>query len=126
MEAPVRITFRGMTAPDALTRACEREVAKLERFAGRITSCDVVVERPRYRTSRGAAYEVRLHVKLPGIRIAVTHVPPVRADGRGLAVALRRAFDGARRELQDAVRVQRGAVKAHTLRGRRRVTPRRA
>jgi len=44
---------------------------------------------------------------------AVTREPPEHTEYKDVAVSIRDAFDSARRQLEDYVRRQRGAVKAH-------------
>ena len=51
---------------------------------------------------------VRIDLKVPGGEIAVTH-----EHDEDLQIALRDAFDAARRRLEDYARVQRGDVKHH-------------
>ncbi len=79
----------------------------------------------------GNRFHVRIDLTVPGEEIAVSHEASVRAGARALGalktrkadelepthkllgVAIREAFDVARRRLQDYVRRQRGSVKAH-------------
>lgn len=120
MDTPIQVVFRGQPAAASVVEACEREVAKLERFAGHLTSCRVVVEQPQHRHAHGELHEVRLFVNLAGAEVAVTRVPSEHARREHVDRALREAFDAAKRQLQDVVRRRRGHVKTHTRPPRRR------
>jgi cold shock CspA family protein len=76
-------------------------------------SCRVVVELAGKHHLHGNQYDVHLDIKVPGAEIAVTREPGQHAEYRDLGVALRDAFDAAKRKLEDYVRRQRHAVKAH-------------
>jgi hypothetical protein len=66
---------------------------------------------------------VRVDLTVPGGELAVTRGPsPLHQAHEDPLVAIRDAFDAARRELMDYARRQRGQVKAHAARPRGRVT----
>ena len=62
--------------------------------------------------ANGNLYEVRVDITVPGEEIVVTREPSPHTEYRDIHVALRDAFDSARRQLEDYVRRRRGAVKA--------------
>jgi cold shock CspA family protein/ribosome-associated translation inhibitor RaiA len=97
-------------AIDAIVR---EKATKLESFSSHITSCRVLVEPASRHRRRGNSYEVRIDLTVPGEEIAVTRKPGQHAGYEDIQVALRDAFDAARRQLEDYVRRRRGAVKAH-------------
>ena len=66
MQVPLEIVFEGTDPSDAVRRRVEAEVAKLDRFHDRITSCRVVVEAPRHHKTKGGLFSVRVHMTLPG------------------------------------------------------------
>jgi cold shock CspA family protein len=113
MQVPVQVSFRGIPVSDDIEAACLREAEKLERYAQRITSCRVVVSAPHHHHVSGNLYEIKIDVTIPGIEIVVSRIPPEHKKNEKIALALREAFDTARRRLEDAVRKQSGAVKAH-------------
>jgi ribosomal subunit interface protein len=108
MQLPLQITFRGMPHTPSIEAEIREKAAKLDRYFDRIMSCRVVVEQPAQHKRHGKPFTVHLDIKVPGGEIAVTH-----DHDEDLQVALRDAFDAARRKLEDHVRVQRGDVKAH-------------
>jgi len=76
-------------------------------------SCRVVVEPAGKHHQHGNLYEVRIDLTVPGEEIVVTREPSQHIEYRDIQVALRDAFDSARRQLEDYVRRQRRVVKAH-------------
>lgn len=110
MDLPLQITLRGVPRSDALDAAIRDKAAKLQQFYDHIASCRVVVEVPGRHRHQGKHYVVRVDLKVPGHEIAVN-----RDHDEDVYVALREAFDAARRKLQDFAREQRGDVKLHVL-----------
>ena len=58
----------------------------------------------------GGPFDVRIVLHVPGDELAVN-----RPHGEDLSIAVRNAFDSARRKLQDYVREMRGDTKKHEL-----------
>jgi cold shock CspA family protein len=113
METPVQITFRDVPVSDEIERICWREAEKLERYHGRITGCHVLIAQPHRHHRKGNLYQVRLDVVIPGGEVVVDRAPPEHKSDEKVELALREAFDSARRKLEDAVRRRRGQVKTH-------------
>lgn len=108
MQLPVQVTYRGMESSAALENAVRGKAAKLEQFHPRLTSCRVVIEQPAHHKTKGKEFVVRIDLTAPGGEIAVN-----RDHAEDVYVALRDAFDAARRKLEDFAREQRGDVKRH-------------
>jgi cold shock CspA family protein len=102
-----------MDHSDEIETAVREKAARLDQFAGHIMGCRVVVEPAGKHHVHGSMYAVRLDITLPGGEIAVTREPSQHTEYKDVAVAIRDAFDSARRQLEDYVRRRRGAVKAH-------------
>jgi ribosome-associated translation inhibitor RaiA len=119
MQVPLEVNFVGLPVTEALERSCRREALKLERYVPRIIGCRVVVAAPSRRRAQGNLHEVRIQIRMKRQTVAITRFPSVRARNESLSVALRDAFDKARRQLQDKIRVRRGAVKLHEAAARR-------
>lgn len=113
MKLPLQVTFRHMQPDPAAETLVREKAAGLDRFAAQIMSCRVVVELAGKHHLHGNQYEVHLDIKVPGREIAVSREPGQHAEYRDLAIALRDAFDAAKRKLEDYVRVQRREVKSH-------------
>ena len=110
---PLQITFRHMEPTAALESVIRERASKLETFSERITRCHVVVEAPHRHQRRGFLYNVRIDLTVPGEEIAITRFPDARRSQTDLHVAIRDAFDAARRKLEDHGQRMRGEVKAH-------------
>lgn len=115
MQLPLQITFRHMD-PSATLEAKVRERAeKLERFADHIMSCRVVLEAPHKHRNQGNLYHVRLDITARGKEIVVSRESSLHQSHQDPYVAVRDAFDAARRQLEDYVRRRRGHVKEHQV-----------
>jgi uncharacterized protein (DUF2267 family) len=109
MERPVTITARHLALPLDLEAEIRDRAAGLERFYPRLIGCSVLVEGPGRRHRTGGPYEVRLDLRVPGAEpLSIT-----RQHGERLEPAIAEAFDAATRQLEDLIRIQRGAVKRH-------------
>ena len=106
MQIPVQVTFKGLPVNDEIERLCIQHAEALEKF-GPLVSCRVVIDKPHQHKKRGNLFDVRLDIKIPGREIAVSRTPAEHAVSEHAEVALREAFDEARRQIQDAVRVRR-------------------
>ncbi len=109
MQTKLQLTFRHLDPSPAVTERVRELAAHLERFHDRITGCHVVIEAPPAHRNKGAPFDVKLDLVVPGGRINVRSEraeDPTHAD---LYVALRDAFDAAKRALQDHARRQREA-----------------
>ena len=108
MQRPLKITARDFSLSEAIEKQIRDKAASLEQFYERISGCEVTVEGPVHHHRRGGPFRVRIRVTLPRGELVVNH----QAED-DLAVAIREAFDAARRRLEDHVRELRGQVKAH-------------
>ena len=103
MDIPLQVSLHGIAHSDALYNAIRQKASKLERYYDHIVSCRVVLECAARHQRKGRQYSAHIDLKVPGSEIAVTHT-----HDEDLEVALRDAFDAARRRLEDYARVQRG------------------
>jgi len=110
MQIPLQITIKGVPHSDALDAGIREKAAKLEEFHPRITRCHVTVEESGKHQHQGRRFAVRIDLRVPGREIAVTH-----EHHEDVFVALRDAFDAAKRQLEDVVREKRGDVKVHEV-----------
>jgi cold shock CspA family protein/ribosome-associated translation inhibitor RaiA len=107
MKIPLRVESRNVVLQPGITRRIERKAAKLEQAFDRIIDCRVAVDGPGAQR-KGAEFNVRLDVSVPGNIIVVD-----RCRSTNLAVAIRQAFDAARRKLDEFSRIRRNDVKHH-------------
>ena len=113
MQIPVQVTFKNMDPAPAVEAKIRERAAKLDRFYDRIMGCHVVVEAPHRHHRKGHRYRVRIVLTVPGRDVEVTHEGPENPAHADILVAVRDAFDAARRRLQDHARELRGQVKMH-------------
>lgn len=100
-----------MPSSKAIESDIGERAAKLEQFYEKITSCRVLIEAPHRRHRKGKLYHVRVDIAVPGHELVVKREPPEHGAHEDVYVAIRDAFDAARRELQDYARRRRGQVK---------------
>jgi cold shock CspA family protein len=129
---PTQVSFRGLARDDALEVDILERVAWLEQFYADIVRCRVLVEVPHRHRHDGRHFHVRVEVTVPGgAPIVISHEPSLHARMKDVEdeahhketeiesvrryarVAIRQAFDAARRRVEDFAREQRGAVKTH-------------
>ena len=114
METEPKIVFENLDPSDALRQRILDEVAHLEQFHGRMTACRVVLSAPEKHKHKGRLYQVRIHLVVPGGgEVAVRPSTARHQWNQDPLVAIRNAFDAARRQLEDKVRRMRGDVKEH-------------
>lgn len=113
MQTPVQITFRHMETSAAVETRIRELVDRLEHHYDRITSCHVVVETPAAHRNKGAPFIVKIDLVVPGAELHVNSDRAEHEEHANVYVALRDAFDTAKRILQDHAREQRGEVKRH-------------
>lgn len=129
-----QVTFRGLPHSDDLESEVRKRVAWLEQFYAAITRCRVIVTLPHQHRHDGRHFHVRIELTVPGgPPIIVSHEPSlhqrlkdieqetqhkeaeIASVHRYAGVAVREAFDAARRRLEDFAREQRGAIKTHQV-----------
>jgi ribosome-associated translation inhibitor RaiA len=110
MQPPLQVSFRHMEQSEAIEALFQDEAAKLNTFSDHIMSCRVVVEPAGKQHLRGNLCEVRINLTVPDEEIVITREPSQHTEYRDIHVALRDAFDFARRKLEDYVRAADGAM----------------
>jgi ribosomal subunit interface protein len=108
MKLPLQITVRNVSISAAVEEDIREKAAKLDVYYDQIMGCRVVVEAPHRHSHQGISYNVRIDLTVPGAELVVKREPD-----EDIYVAVRDAFDAARRQLEDFARHQRGEVKSH-------------
>ena len=108
MQIPLQITIRDIEHSEALEKHIRDKAKKLDEFFDHIMSCRVVVEMPHKHHHQGKQYTVRVDIGVAGSEIVVN-----RDHAEDVYVALRDAFDVAKRQLEEYARKLRGDVKTH-------------
>lgn len=117
MQIPLKITFQDIPHSDALEAAIRAKAAKLDEFYPRLMSCHVAVQEKGRHAHQGRLFNVRIDLHVPEHELAVN-----RANDEDVYVAVRDAFDAAKRMLEDEIRIERGDVKHHDLPVHGRIT----
>lgn len=108
MKQPLELRFIGVEPTPALEAAARDKAAALDRFNPSIMSCRVTVELADRHRHQGKTFRVRIDVTVPGHEMSVD-----RVHDEDAYVALRDAFDDARRQVEEAADRARGHVKTH-------------
>ncbi len=96
MQTPLQITFRDVDHSDAMETHIREKATKLESFFSPIMACHVNVEMPHKHKHQGKEFLVRIDLRVPGAELVVNH-----HRNQDAYVALRDAFDAAKRQLED-------------------------
>jgi sigma 54 modulation/S30EA-like ribosomal protein len=108
---PITLTFRHIDRSGALEERARKLGSRLGRFSDRIMQCHMVFEGPD-RARDGVHFCVKIDLTVPGAHI---HADSLHADGRGhldVYLALRDAFNNAKRQLQGLHRARGAHVSA--------------
>jgi len=111
MQIPLQITIRDIEQSEALEMRIRDKAKKLDEFFNHIVSCRVVVEMPHKHQQQGKQFSVRIDIGVAGGEIVVN-----RDHAEDVYVALRDAFDAAKRQVQEYAHKLRGDVKKHEAR----------
>jgi ribosome-associated translation inhibitor RaiA len=108
MQAPLEFTFRGMDPSPAIEAAAATWVARLDHVCDRIQRCHIWIDQPHRHRRRGASFQVKIDLAIPGAEIVVTQ------DGdEDVYIVLSDAFVAMRRQLQDNIQIRRDDTKHH-------------
>jgi cold shock CspA family protein/ribosome-associated translation inhibitor RaiA len=113
MPIDVQISFRGMEPSPAAEAQVQKRAEELEQFSDRISICRVMLEAAHRHHRQGRIYHVRVDLAVPGGRIVANRDSGEDHAHEDLHVAIRDAFDAARRRLQDHMRRLDGRTKQH-------------
>lgn len=104
MQTPLRVTFRHLQSSPAVEARVREHVERLERFHQRITSCQVIIEAPAAHRHKGAQFNVKIALSLPGAEINVHSERADDSENADVYIALRDAFDIVKRCLKEHAR----------------------
>lgn len=122
MQTQPQVSFDDVDLTDELRGqlrdAALDSIEQLEQVHRRMTGCHVVIGMPHRRHRVGGLYSVRVDIVVPEGEIVVNREQHDNHAHEDAFVAIRDAFDAAKRRLEDHSRRLRGAVKRHEPRGR--------
>lgn len=99
MQTPLRITFSHMDPSPAVEARVREHIDRLERFHDCIISCHVMIEAPRGDHHQGAPFAAAIELTIPGKEFATQAARAPNEAHADLYVAIRDAFDQAKRFL---------------------------
>ena len=108
MQLPLQITVRNVALSEVAEADIREKAAMLDKYYDHIMGGHVTVDAPHRHQHKGLLYDVRIDLTVPGGELVIRREP-----NEDIYVAIRDAFDAARRQLEDFARRQRGDVKAH-------------
>jgi ribosomal subunit interface protein len=108
MKIAPQITLKNVPHSEAVEAKIREKMMKLDQFSDRIMSCRVSVEESQRKQHQGKLFSVHIDITVPGKDLVVN-----RVEHEDLYVAVRDAFDAAKRQLEDHSRMRRGEVKTH-------------
>ncbi len=115
MQLPLQISFRNLQRSEEVEAKVRERAEDLDRMYGRIMGCRVVVESLHKHHRRGNQFHVRVALTVPDGEIVASREPDENHAYSDLNVAVRDAFDAARRQLEDHARRVRGDIKTHEV-----------
>lgn len=113
MNQAVQITFRDIPRSEFVEARIQEKADKLNQFYDQIMTVKVVVESPHSHQHKGNLYHVCIDVTVPDGELVVNRAPKDHHAHEDVYVAIRDAFDAAKRQLQEYARKRRGKVKNH-------------
>ncbi|MDH4161476.1 MAG: HPF/RaiA family ribosome-associated protein [Nitrospirota bacterium] len=108
MKIAPQITMKNVPHSAAVEAKILEKLQKLEQFSDRIMGCKVTVEESQRRQHQGKLFSVHIDITTPGKELVVNKV-----ENEDLYVAVRDAFNAAKRQLEEHSRKRRGDVKTH-------------
>jgi len=102
MKRPVEILFLGMDPSPAIEAVAREKALKLDQYFADIESCKVSIDLTHKHQSQGRQFDVRIDLTIPGHELTISRVHDEDAH-----IALRDAFEGMKRKLDETVRRQR-------------------
>jgi len=112
MKLPLQITFRNLEPTETLEEHIRKKAEKLEQYNDQIMSCRVVIEANHKHQHKGNLYHISIDITLPGNEIVVSKDAHDKQSHQDAYVAIRDAFDAAKRQLEDRTRRMKKKVKA--------------
>lgn len=108
MKIAPQITMKNVPHSAAVEAKILEKMQKLDQFSDRIMSCRVAVEECQRKQHQGKLFSVHIDITVPGKELVVNKI-----ENQDLYVAVRDAFDAAKRQLEEHARKRRGDVKTH-------------
>jgi len=106
MQIPLQVIFRDIPHSEFIKKRVYKKVEKFKKYTNRITFCRVIVEAPHRHHNKGKLYHVCIDLSLPGEKIVVARDTDDHSH-EDVYIAIRDAFEAARRQLKKSLRQKR-------------------
>lgn len=110
----IQITWHHIEPSPALEADIRNRFAKLQKFCNEITSARISVDQPNHPHNRPHRFRVLLELQVPHSTI-IAHDGGNDSNSHDVHKMVHQAFDAARRQVQDYVRIRQRKVKRHSL-----------
>ncbi len=122
MTTPIEIHFHGLDRSEAVEARIAEKVSMLERHFDRMTHCWIRIEQPHQKKDKSRIFVVKLEIGVPGhANVVVSSESENDHSHEDIAIAVRDAFDKAKRRLDDVASKMKAPAKRE--RDRRRPAP---
>jgi ribosome-associated translation inhibitor RaiA len=111
MRSTPQIIWQNLSPSDTSEAKIRKHIAKLEKFADRLSDCRVVIAVPHRHHHQGNIYHVQINLNVPGAVLIVNRQPPAQQAHEDLDLAIRDAFESAERQVQEYGRQRRSTSK---------------
>jgi hypothetical protein len=101
MQVPLQVSFRHMQPSEAIETLIREKATALDTFSEHIMSCHVLVEAAEGNHARGSRYNICIEITAPDEDMVITCESAQRTRLQDMDMALRDAFDCARRKLEE-------------------------
>ena len=115
MQQPLQITFRDIPPSENVEAVIREKAEKLDQFFEKIMTCRVLVESPHSHQHQGRLYHVCVDITVPGAELVASRAHDKNHAHEDVYVAIRDAFDAAKRQLQEYKRKLKNKVKKHEI-----------
>ena len=113
MQQPLQITFRDIPPSESVEAVIREKAEKLDQYFEKIMTCRVTVESPHSHQHQGRLYHVRVDITVPGTELVASRSHDKNHAHEDVYVAIRDAFDAAKRQLQEYKGKLKNKVKLH-------------
>ncbi|WP_309730705.1 HPF/RaiA family ribosome-associated protein [Chamaesiphon sp. OTE_75_metabat_556] len=113
MRSNLQIIWQHLSPSDKIETKIRKHIAKLEKFADRLSDCRVVIAVPHRHHHQGNICHVQINLTVPGSELVINRQPPDQQTHENLHIAIRDAFESAERQLKDYTQQRRSEIKTH-------------
>ncbi|WP_455197924.1 ribosome hibernation-promoting factor, HPF/YfiA family [Kaarinaea lacus] len=115
MQQPLQITFRDIPHSGSVEEVIREKAAKLDQYFEKIMSCRVTIESPHAHQHQGRLYHVTVDITVPGTELVASRSTDKNHAHEDVYVAIRDAFEAAKRQLKEYKDKLKKQVKSHEV-----------